>query len=65
MSISDYLLKYRMELAAKLLQKSNDKIYEIAAQMGYLTPHYFIKLFKNYYGMTPQEYRESLQKNHN
>jgi two-component system response regulator YesN len=59
-SLSEYLLKYRMELAANLLQNSNDKIYEIATQMGYQTTHYFIKLFKSYFGMTPQEYRGSL-----
>ncbi|MNW04493.1 HTH-type transcriptional regulator YesS [compost metagenome] len=59
--LSDYLLQYRMELATDLLQSSHDKIYEIATQLGYQTPHYFIKLFKSYYGMTPQEYRSSLK----
>jgi two-component system, response regulator YesN len=60
-SLSEYLQKYRMEIAANLLRNSNEKIYEIATRTGYMTPHYFIKLFKNHFGMTPQEYRESIQ----
>lgn len=56
--LGEYVLKYRMELAANLLQNSTGKIYEIASQTGYLTTHYFIRLFKNHYGVTPQEYRE-------
>lgn len=56
-TLSDYLLSRRMEHAADLLRKSNCKIYEVAEQTGYQTPHYFIKLFKNYYGVTPQQYR--------
>jgi two-component system response regulator YesN len=58
--LSDYLLRCRMEEAARLLRSTNGKIYEIASETGYLTPHYFIKLFKSYYGVTPQEYREKL-----
>lgn len=56
-TLSDYLTKRRMERAAELLRSTDGKIYEIAEQAGYQTPHYFIKLFKNYYGLTPQQYR--------
>jgi two-component system response regulator YesN len=56
--ISEYIVNYRMEMASRLLKESDDKIYEIAARLGYLTTHYFIKLFKKHFGMTPQEYRE-------
>ncbi|WP_337101093.1 helix-turn-helix transcriptional regulator [Paenibacillus sp. YIM B09110] len=56
--ISEYIVNYRMELASRLLKENDDKIYEIAARLGYLTTHYFIKLFKKHFGMTPQEYRE-------
>ncbi|MCM3746597.1 response regulator [Paenibacillus pasadenensis] len=58
MNVGDYVLKKRMGLAAKLLQDSSDKIYEIAQSTGYLTTHYFSKVFKSYYGMTPLEFRE-------
>ncbi|RAV14181.1 response regulator [Paenibacillus contaminans] len=55
--LSDYLLRIRMERAVQLLKGSELKIFEIAANVGYLTTSYFIKVFKKYYGITPQEYR--------
>ncbi len=58
MNLTEYIMKYRLELAAHLLQNSDGKIYEIGLRLGYRTTHYFIKVFKNYFGMTPQEYRE-------
>ncbi|MFS0726636.1 response regulator transcription factor [Paenibacillus sp. 1P07SE] len=57
-SISDYLYRYRMEKAAYLLKNTSDRIYEITASLGYQNPQYFIKIFKKYYGITPQEYRD-------
>lgn len=35
-----------------------DKIYEIAAKVGYQKTSYFIKVFKERYGITPQEFRD-------
>ncbi|MFD2332579.1 response regulator [Cohnella sp. GCM10020058] len=61
-NLGDYVLQKRMERAAMLLQESNDKIYEIAERTGYMTTHYFSKVFKGYFGMTPLEYRERLNK---
>ncbi|QJC51547.1 response regulator [Paenibacillus albicereus] len=58
MTVGDYVLKQRMALAARLLQDGNDKIYEIATKTGYLTTHYFSKVFKSHFGMTPLEFRE-------
>ncbi|WP_438448142.1 response regulator transcription factor [Gorillibacterium sp. sgz5001074] len=58
--ISDYLYRLRMEKAAYRLANSNEKIYEIALSLGYLKTSYFIKLFKEKYGVTPQEYRDQL-----
>ncbi|WP_438446361.1 response regulator transcription factor [Gorillibacterium sp. sgz5001074] len=62
LSLGDYIVKVRMEQAAELLRNGSGKIYEIASQTGYLTTHYFSKVFKNYHGMTPQEYRETVGK---
>ncbi|MDQ0110912.1 response regulator [Paenibacillus harenae] len=56
--ISDYLSRLKMEKAAHLLRSSNEKIYEIAAKIGYLKTSYFIKVFKDRYGITPQEFRD-------
>ncbi len=57
--LSDYLLRIRLERAVQLLKSSELRIFEIAAQVGYLTTSYFIKVFKKYYGVTPQEYRNA------
>lgn len=56
--ISDYLSRLKLETAAHLLRTSNDKIYEIAAKVGYTKTSYFIKVFKNSYQLTPQEFRD-------
>lgn len=57
--ISDYLSRLKMETAAHMLRTTPDKIYEIAAKVGYLKTSYFIKVFKDRYGLTPQEFRDS------
>ncbi|GGH14510.1 response regulator transcription factor [Paenibacillus segetis] len=58
--ISEYILSVRMEKASTLLSQSPEKIYEISVMLGYQKPSYFIQLFKKYYGVTPQEYRNKL-----
>ncbi|MBB6734760.1 response regulator [Cohnella zeiphila] len=57
-NLSDYLLRLRMEKAVYLLKESRYKIYEIAGLTGYKNPTYFIKVFKEQFGVTPQEFRE-------
>jgi two-component system, response regulator YesN len=57
-TISDYLLRLRMEKAVRLLKDSRYKVYEIAARLGYKNPTYFIKVFKERYGVTPQDFRD-------
>ncbi|WP_028611870.1 response regulator transcription factor [Paenibacillus harenae] len=56
--ISDYLSRLKMAKAAHMLRSTPDKIYEIAAKVGYMKTSYFIKVFKDRYGMTPQEFRD-------
>lgn len=60
-NISDYVLRLKMELAASLTADASLKIYEIALRLGYTNPNYFIKVFKKYYALTPQEYRMKLE----
>lgn len=57
-NISDYIMRYRMEKAGVLLHTTDIKIYELASRLGFQNPPYFSKLFKQYYGVTPQEYRD-------
>ena len=58
----DYLVKIRMEKAKKLFEMSKYKTYEISEIVGYKKSKYFGKLFKNYTGYTPTEYRSMLRK---
>ncbi len=56
---SNYLLNLRMECAAKLLQKTNDKVKDVAEKSGFGDYRYFAKTFKKIYGMSPAEYRKT------
>lgn len=56
--ISDYLFRLRMDRSCHLLITTDKKVYEIGADIGYMDPAYFIKVFKRHFGATPQEYRE-------
>lgn len=59
-NFTNFVLRLRMEKAVQLLKHRDLKISEIAHEVGYQKPQYFIKLFKTQYGMTPQEYKNSL-----
>ncbi|GGG53997.1 response regulator transcription factor [Paenibacillus radicis (ex Gao et al. 2016)] len=56
--VSDFVFRLRMETACHKLKTTDKKVYEISAEIGYLDPAYFIKVFKRQYGTTPQEFRE-------
>lgn len=60
-NLSDFVLRLKMEQAAALLADPSLKNYEVALQLGYQNPNYFIKVFKKYYSLTPQEFRQKLE----
>lgn len=53
-----YITNYRMEQAKCLLETSNMKVADVANRVGYLNTSYFISLFRNREGCSPQVYRE-------
>lgn len=53
-----YITDYRMQKARAMMEDSTQKVSQIARRCGYDNPSYFNKLFKNYYGVTPRQYRE-------
>ena len=55
---SNYLKKYRIEKAKKLLLGTNLKTYEIAQKVGYSDPKYFSRVFKECTNTLPNEYRK-------
>ncbi len=56
-NFSDILLKVRMEKAKELLLKNELNISEVAYNVGINDPHYFSKIFKKYFDLTPTEYK--------
>lgn len=60
-SFSDYLLKIKMARARQLLCDVTLKIYEVAFQVGYENPKNFTRAFRQYFGISPSEYREGKQ----
>ncbi|RFB12626.1 response regulator [Bacillus sp. HNG] len=56
-TITDYVMKIRMEKAKELLENPHLKIYEVANLVGYQNEKYFSKLFKKLIGVRPNEYR--------
>ena len=53
-----YLNSYRIEKAKQLLTTTNMKIYEIAESIGFYSPYYFSKVFKELTKMQCKEYRD-------
>jgi two-component system response regulator YesN len=56
--LSDYVLRLKMERAAYWLRHSRKKVYEIAEHVGYQHTSYFIRVFKEQFQMTPQQFRD-------
>jgi two-component system response regulator YesN len=57
-SFKDYLNNYRIDKAAELLIRSNEKIYLIAGAVGFNNTDYFISKFVQIKGITPLQYRK-------
>lgn len=53
----DYVTQRRIEAAARMIAGSDLKIEEVAKQVGYNSTTYFIKKFKQVYGITPGTYK--------
>ncbi|MDG0793016.1 helix-turn-helix domain-containing protein [Cohnella ginsengisoli] len=56
-SFTEYINKYRIEQAKKLLKSSTLKVHDIARQAGYWETGYFYKQFKKYVGISPTEFK--------
>ncbi len=58
-NLSKFIKSYRMERARDLLENSHEKIISISTSVGYPNVSYFCQSFRDYYGVSPQKFRNS------
>lgn len=61
-SPKDFIRSIRLKRAAQLLKDTDLSVSEIADHVGFSTPRYFAKLFKEAFGMLPSQYGGRLNK---
>lgn len=61
-SANNFIIKVKMEKATRLLKCSDKTINEIASCCGFEDTSYFIRSFKQQFGMTPMQYRNMPEK---
>jgi len=61
-AFSEYVMRTRLRRAKEQLVRTDLRIQDIAAQVGYKDPSYFIKQFKKEYGLTPADYKRMAAK---
>jgi len=62
LSTSTFIQSQRLKLAVEILKTSDATVNEVAYIVGFNTPSYFIKCFKEVYKKTPVEYLQSIDK---
>lgn len=60
-TVNDYLTRYRIQSAMKLLTNCRFKVYEIAEKVGYRDIAYFSTTFKKLTGVNPSEYQDRVR----
>ena len=60
MSPFDYINYSRIERAKKILENEDLNILEVSVEVGFSNYNGFIRNFKKFTGMTPGQYRDSL-----
>jgi len=58
---TQWLLSVRLKQAARLLQSTNLRVYEVGARVGIGNPYYFSRVFKRHHGKTPGEFRKGVR----
>jgi AraC-like DNA-binding protein len=57
MSPKEFVLRTRLQKAARLLAGSDDPLIRIALDCGFCDQSYFTKRFRDFFGVTPRRYR--------
>jgi YesN/AraC family two-component response regulator len=58
MTVFEYVMKLRIEAASNMLLQADYKSADIASYFAFSSHSHFIKVFKKYAGMTPEEFRK-------
>lgn len=64
-SLSNYIIKKKLELICHLLSDTDTSLQDISDQLGFSTKNYFFTFFKKHMGTTPNEYRKDSKKTTN
>jgi len=59
-NFTDYVHRYKVKLATKMLETTDESTELIAMKLGYSDRTYFSKVFKKYMNATPGEYKSKL-----
>lgn len=59
-NFTDYVHRFKIGVAAKILEQTGESVEEVAIKCGYSDRTYFSKVFKKYTKMTPREYRSKV-----
>lgn len=57
-NLSKFIKNYRMEKAKEMLDETHHKIVSISYAVGYPNVSYFCQSFREYFGVSPQRYRD-------
>lgn len=55
---ADYIRTLRMNRAAELLRQDTVTVSEVCYQVGISDPHYFAKVFRQQFGISPKKYQQ-------
>lgn len=58
-TVSNYILLYRLFASVPLLSEDDSRVNLVCFKVGFNTPSYFAKCFKNAFGMLPGEFKDS------
>lgn len=54
---TNFLIAYRLKMAAKKIAETDDKIVNISTDCGFNNQSYFSRAFTKHFKMSPAEYR--------
>lgn len=58
-NIVKYITDFRMNKAKEFLEEGNMKIVQVGKACGYENQSYFNRIFKNYFGVTPNQFKRN------